>query len=192
MPTTGEARGRILNGFKRLITGPPKPFCRHPILSCYDINMQPTEHLDYRSLAEFRYQIRRFLHFSEMAARDAGIEPKQHQFLLAIKGLPSDQRPTVRSLAERMQLKHHSAVELIDRLERSGLVARQRATKDRREVLVALLPKGERLLRTLSLHHQNELQNSGPKLAQTLRRLISRPSVRAPQQQKTSTAGVVD
>src|SRR5512146_1976692 len=150
--------------------------------------MQIAEHLDYRALAEFRYQIRRFLHFSETAARTAGTEPKQHQLLLALKGLSPEVRPTVRNLAERMQLKHHSAVELIDRLERSGLVARSRAEKDRREVLVALLPKGERLLRTLSLHHQNELQNSGPKLAQTLRRLVSRPSARAPQQQKTSMA----
>ncbi len=146
--------------------------------------MQTVEHLDYRSLAEFRYQIRRFLHFSEMAARTAGLEPKQHQLLLTIKGLPPDLRPTVRTLAERMQLKHHSAVELIDRLERSGLVARHRAEEDRREVLIELLPKGERLLRTLSLHHQNELQNSGPRLAQTLQRLIARPAARAP---KTSS-----
>ena len=153
--------------------------------------MQPIEQLDYRSLAEFRYQIRRFLHFSELAARDAGLEPKQHQLLLTIKGLPSDLRPTVRNLAERMQLKHHSAVELIDRLERSDLVSRHRAEKDRREVLVALLPKGERLLRTLSLHHQNELQNSGPKLAQTLRRLISRPSAQAPQQQKAGAESAI-
>ncbi|MDT8068465.1 MAG: MarR family transcriptional regulator [Terriglobia bacterium] len=144
--------------------------------------MQTTEHLDYHALSEFRYQIRRFLHFSEMAARAAGIEPKQHQLLLAMKGLPADLRPTVRNLAERMQLKHHSAVELIDRLERSGLVARHRAERDRREVLVQLLPKGERLLRALSLHHQNELRNSGPKLAQTLRRLISRPAMKAPVQ----------
>ncbi len=144
--------------------------------------MHTAEHLDYQALSEFRYQIRRFLHFSEMAARTAGIEPKQHQFLLAIKGLPPDLRPTVRNLAERMQLKHHSAVELIDRLERSGLVARHRAEQDRREVLVQLLPKGERLLRALSLHHQNELRNSGPKLTQTLQRLISRPATKAPTQ----------
>ena len=144
--------------------------------------MQEAEHLDYRALAEFRYQIRSFLHFSETAARAAGLEPKQHQLLLAIKGLPPDVRPTVRTLAERMQLQHHSAVELIDRLERAGLAARHRGDEDRREVLVQLLPKGERLLRALSLHHQNELQNSGPKLAQTLQRLISRPAARAPRQ----------
>ncbi len=136
--------------------------------------------LDYRALAEFRYQIRRFLHFSETAARDAGLEPQQHQLLLAIKGLPPDARPTVRELAERMQLRHHSAVELIDRLEKVGLAGRHRSDDDRREVLVRLLPKGERLLRSLSLHHQNELRDSGPRLAQTLRRLMARPAVSVP------------
>lgn len=149
--------------------------------------MKTVEQLDYRSLAEFRHQIRRFLHFSEMAARAAGIEPKQHQLLLAIKGLPPDLRPTVRNLAERMQLKHHSAVELIDRLERAELVARHRANADRREVLIELLPKGERLLRNLSLHHQNELQNSGPKLAQTLQRLIGRPAARDTQRRTSES-----
>jgi len=148
--------------------------------------MRTAEHLDYRALAEFRYQIRRFLHFSETAARTAGTEPKQHQLLLALKGLSPEVRPTVRNLAERMQLRHHSAVELIDRMERSGLVARHRAEIDRREVLVQLLPKGERLLRALSLHHQNELRNSGPKLAQTLQRLIARPAARVPQPRTTA------
>jgi DNA-binding MarR family transcriptional regulator len=132
------------------------------------------DRIDFQALAEFRYQIRRFLHFSEEAARRAGIEPQQHQLLLAIKGLPTALRPTIRTLAERMQLQHHSAVELIDRLERTGLVARQRSEADRREVLVEMSPKGERLLRELSLYHQDELRNNGPMLAQTLRRLISR------------------
>ena len=132
------------------------------------------DRIDFQSLAEFRYQIRRFVHFSEEAARKTGIEPQQHQFLLAVKGLPTALRPTIRTLAERMQLQHHSAVELVDRLERAGLVIRQRNDADRREVLVELSPKGERLLRELSLHHQDELRNSGPALAQALRRLISR------------------
>ena len=78
------------------------------------------DRIDFQALAEFRYQIRRFLYFSEEAARRAGIEPQQHQLLLAIKGLPTALRPTIRTLAERMQLQHHSAVELIDRLERAG------------------------------------------------------------------------
>ncbi len=131
--------------------------------------------IDYQSLAEFRYQIRRFLHFSEEAARLAGVEPQHHQVLLTIKGLPSATRPTIRTIAERMQLQHHSTVELIDRLEKAGLVHRHRGEQDRREVLIELSPKGERLLRELSLHHQDELRNSGPALAQTLRRLMTRP-----------------
>ncbi len=118
------------------------------------------DRIDYQALAEFRYQIRRFLHFSEQAARAAGIEPQQHQLLLAIKGLPESLRPTIGTLADRMQLQHHSAVELIDRL--------------RREVLIELSAKGERLLRELSLYHQQELRDSGPALSQSLRRLTAR------------------
>lgn len=131
--------------------------------------------IDYQALAEFRYQIRRFLRFSEEAARSAGVEPQQHQLLLVLKGLPRAERPTIRTIAERLQIQHHSAVELIDRLENSGMVQRHRGEEDRREVLVQLSSKGERLLRELSLHHQGELRNSGPALAQALRRLIGRP-----------------
>ena len=136
--------------------------------------MIDSDQLDYRALAEFRYQIRRFLHFSEEAARAAGIEPQQHQLLLTIKGLPSEERPTVRKLSERMQLQHHSTVELVDRMERAGLVLRHRSEEDRREVLIAATSRGDRLLRRLTLHHQDELRNSGPVLAQSLQRLISR------------------
>jgi DNA-binding MarR family transcriptional regulator len=132
------------------------------------------DRIDYKALAEFRYQIRRFIHFSEQAARAAGIEPQQHQLLLAIKGLPASLRPTIRTLADRMQLQHHSAVELIDRLEKAGMVSRSRSDVDRREVFIELSAKGERLLRDLSLYHQDELRDTGPALAQTLRRLISR------------------
>jgi Transcriptional regulators len=132
------------------------------------------DRIDYQALAEFRYQIRRFIRFSEQAARSAGIEPQQHQLLLAIKGLPASLRPTIRTLADRMQLHHHSAVELIDRLEKAGMVNRSRSDVDRREVLIGLSQKGERLLRGLSLYHHDELRDSGPALAQTLRRLIAR------------------
>ena len=131
------------------------------------------DRIDYQALAEFRYQIRRFLHFSEQAARAAGIEPQQHQLLLAIKGLPESLRPTIGTLADRMQLQHHSAVELIDRLEKAGMVDRTRSEIDRREVLIELSAKGERLLRELSLYHQQELRDSGPALSQSLRRLTA-------------------
>src|SRR2546427_12571101 len=81
---------------------------------------------DYESLAELRYQIRRFLHFSEQASRTAGLEPRQHQLLLALKGLPKDTRPRIGELAERLQIQHHSAVELVDRLANGGYGRRQR------------------------------------------------------------------
>ncbi len=130
--------------------------------------------LDYTALAEFRYQIRRFLRFSEEAARAAGVEPQQHQLLLAMKGLPRGLQPTIGNLAERLQIQHHSAVELVNRLERAGLVERHRGEHDRREVLVQLSAKGERLLRDLSLYHQDELRNSGPALSVALRRLMAK------------------
>jgi DNA-binding MarR family transcriptional regulator len=123
---------------------------------------------DYQSLAELRYQIRRFLHFSEQAARDAGLEPRQHQLMLALKGLPRGVRPRVGELAERLQIEHHSAVELVNRLAAGGLV-RRRAGHDRREVLLALTPKGERVLRELSLHHKAELRMQGPALVAALK-----------------------
>jgi len=124
---------------------------------------------DYESLAEVRYQLRRFLHFSEQAARAAGLEPQQHQLLLAIKGLPEGTRPRVAELAERLQIKHHSTVELINRLASAGCVRRHRAGEDRREVLIALTPKGEKLLRELSNHHRAELRKRGPLLIDALR-----------------------
>jgi len=139
--------------------------------------VDPDGKFDYRALAEFRYQIRRFLRFSGDAARAARIEPRQHQVLLAIKGLPAGERPTVRVIAERMQLHHHSAVELVDRMERAGLVIRRHNEEDRREVLVSATAKGERLLHQLTAQHQDELRNRGPELAQALQRLISRGAV---------------
>jgi len=99
---------------------------------------------DYEALAELRYQIRRFLHFSEQASRAAGLEPRQHQLLLALKGLPKDTRPRIGELAERLQIQHHSTVELVNRLANGGYVRRERGGEDHREVLISLTPKGER------------------------------------------------
>lgn len=122
----------------------------------------------YRSLAEFRHQVRRFLRYSEEAARAHDIEPQQHQLLLAIKGLPRGKTPTIGELAERLQIRHHSTVELINRLERSGRVLREQGRDDRREVLIRLTPEGERILRALSVEHQIELTRIGPKLMRAL------------------------
>ncbi|MGH7829587.1 MAG: MarR family winged helix-turn-helix transcriptional regulator [Candidatus Binatia bacterium] len=129
---------------------------------------------DYQALAELRYRVRRFLRFSEQAARAAGLEPQQHQLLLALKGLPDQHKHTISALAERLQVEHHSTVELIDRLEERGLVRRARDKVDRRQVLVRITPKGEDILQDLSLHHLDELQSIGPDLMRVLTRLLSR------------------
>src|SRR5258708_7834016 len=126
---------------------------------------------DYQALAEFRFQIRKFLHFSERAVQAAGLERGQSQVMLAIKGMPAAVRPRVRELATRMQIQHHSAVELINRLEAGGYVRRERAQEDKREVLLALTPKGEHLLAELALHHHEELCTAAPGLVAALRRL---------------------
>ena len=124
---------------------------------------------DYQALAELRYQIRRFVQFSEQAARKAKLEPQQHQLLLAIKGLPGGRRSRIGELAERMQNKHHSTVELVNRLAERGLVRRQRSTEDGREVLVAVTSKGEQVLQQLSLDHSVELHRQGPVLVGALK-----------------------
>jgi DNA-binding MarR family transcriptional regulator len=123
---------------------------------------------DYQSLAEFRHQIRRYLRFSEKVVRNADLEPRQYQLLLALKGLPPTVRPRIAELAEQLQIQHHSAVELVDRLENSGLVRRERGTTDRREVLVMLTPAGEKVIRELVIHHRTELSSRGPTLLEAL------------------------
>jgi len=127
---------------------------------------------EYRALAEIRYQIRCFLHFSDQIARTAGIESQQHQVMLALKGLPKGKQATISYLAERLQLQHHSMVELIDRLVERDFVQRHRDEVDQRRVIVDLTPHGEEVLRELSLSHRNELQAAGPALVQALNALI--------------------
>ncbi len=138
--------------------------------------MNPTDEIpitEYQTLAEFRYQLRRFLRFSEQAARAAGLEPQQHQLLLAVKGLPEGSKATISVLAERLQIAHHSAVELIDRLAQRGYIQRCRDEADQRRVLVSLTPQGEEVLRNLSLAHRTELRSTGPALVQALTLLLS-------------------
>ena len=129
---------------------------------------------EYRKLEEFRFQIRRFLYFSETAARAAGIEPQQHQALLVLKGLPETAQPTIGRLAERLLLKHHSAVGLVDRLQTLGLVRRSPNPHDARQVLVHLTAQGQRMLHRLSVSHRAELEETGPKLAAALRAISRR------------------
>ena len=127
---------------------------------------------DYQALAEFRYQIRRFLHFSEQVVKQAGLERGQYQLMLAIKGMPAGVRPRIRELAGRLQIRHHSTVELVNRLEAGGFVHRTRAQDDRREVLLALTAKGEKVLGELALHHHDELRSAGPELVAALQRIM--------------------
>jgi DNA-binding MarR family transcriptional regulator len=128
---------------------------------------------DYRSLSDFRYEIRRFLSFSETAARRAGLEPQQHQALLAIKGLRPGRPATVGVLAERLQIAHHTAVELANRLETKRLVRRRRAESDRRSVVLSLTARGERLLRDVTVPHLAELRTAGRELLQALRLVMA-------------------
>lgn len=127
-------------------------------------------HDQYRTLAEFRYLMRRFLDFSQSAARDSGLTPTQHQALLAIKGFPGDDAPTVGELAERLCIRHHSAVELVDRLERAELLQRRHEPADRRRVQLELTPIAEAYLKELSAAHLEELH----RLSSTLRQILDR------------------
>jgi DNA-binding MarR family transcriptional regulator len=150
-----------------------------------EIDISPDE---YQALAEFRYQIRRFLHRSEEAAKTAGIEPRQYQFLLALKGLIQQESVTIRDLAERMQLRHHSVVGMINRLVERRLIERRRGEHDRRQVYIHLTPKGEALLRRLALYHRGELQASGPALVQALNALMGQAASRSPLREKSAVS----
>ncbi len=128
---------------------------------------------EYQSLAEFRYQIRRYLTNAEQDARDAGLEPQQYQLLLALRGLPPGRESSIRTLAERLQLRHHSAVELADRLEEHGLIRRQRSQVDRRQVLLSLTPRGERILGRLARQRIADLRTTAPALVRALSAVIA-------------------
>lgn len=131
--------------------------------------------LGFRQFAEFRHQIRQFLHFSEEVARSKGIEPQQHQLLLAIKGLPRNTRPTVTAISRQLCLRHHSTVELIDRLVERGALRRRHGDLDHREVLIELTAYGKLLLHRLSVLHWEELRVSGPALSESLRAVMEHP-----------------
>jgi DNA-binding MarR family transcriptional regulator len=137
--------------------------------------MAQTPRVDYETLADLRYHIRRFLRVREEAARAAGIEPQQYQVLLQIKGLAQRRPATIGALTERLQIRHHATVQLVDRLAQRGMVRRRRAEVDRRGVVVQLTARGEVTLRKLALHSLAELRTAGPALASILTRVIGRP-----------------
>ncbi|MGB8476591.1 MAG: helix-turn-helix domain-containing protein [Candidatus Acidiferrum sp.] len=129
---------------------------------------------EYRALAELRYLIRHFLREGDARARNAGLEPQQYLMLLAIRGLPEGSEATIQTLAERLALKHHSAVELIDRLEAHRYVRRTRSRDDRRRVFVSLLPRGERFLEQVARNRISELRSSGKTLVGAIEALLER------------------
>jgi DNA-binding MarR family transcriptional regulator len=130
--------------------------------------------VDYATLADLRYQIRRFLRMREVAARSAGVEPQQYLLLLQVKGLEGRQAATIGALAERLQLRHHSVVQLVNRLAARGMVERRRDGRDHREVVVALRPAGEIVLARLARYSVDEIVAEGPALVSSLRRLVNR------------------
>jgi len=133
---------------------------------------------DYRALAEFRYQIRRYLAFSDQAAEAAGLPSRQYQLLLALKGLPDRAEPTIRTLAERLGTRHHSTVELVDRLEQRGLVKRERSDVHRSFVFVRITEEGETMLRKLVASRKADLKVAGPILVKTLTTLTKQNAKR--------------
>ena len=133
---------------------------------------------EYEVLSEFRYTLRRFMRFSEAAAVELGLTPQQHQALLAIKGFPGREKVTVGELAERLQIEHHSAVGLADRLEAQNLVRRSTGSKDRRMVYLSLTAHGLSVIDKLTVLHREELLRLIPQLRLLITR-ISRLSARA-------------
>jgi DNA-binding MarR family transcriptional regulator len=141
---------------------------------------------DYQHLAEFRFQIRRFLHFSASVARRVGVEPQQHQLMLAVKGAPAGTVTSIQYLARRLFIQHNSAVELVNRSVKKGLVERRQDQVDLRRVAVRLTARGEKILRSLSEHHHAELLHAGTELLNSLKPLLrgrgklSQSAMRAP------------
>jgi len=122
-----------------------------------DLSAKPMTTRQYKALADFRYELRRFLRYSEDLTRRHGVTPLQYQLLLQVKGYPDREHATVGELAERLQAKHHGAVALVSRCEDAALVTRRVSDQDRRAVVVKLTQKGERLLERLARLHRNEL-----------------------------------
>lgn len=137
---------------------------------------KPLNQAEYLALAEFRYQIRKYLRFMEEKAREAGQNPQQYQLILALRGLPRGTGPSIGALAERMQLNHNSTVELVDRCEKRGLVRRARSGRDRRQVELLITSEGEAFLRKLASAGRKELRRIGPILAGQIQHLISQDS----------------
>jgi len=136
-------------------------------------HLPPVSDADYQQLAAFRHALREFLRFSEEAALAAGVAPHQHQAMLVIRGCPRDTSLTIGDLAMQLQIRHHSAVGLVNRMAAEGLVAKSADPKNYRQVFVRLTQRGQRILETLSPAHKAELARIGPALREILNHLES-------------------
>lgn len=137
---------------------------------------RPLQQAEYNALAEFRYQIRKFLRHMEDEVRTEGLNPQQYQVLLAIKGLPEDRTATVGVIAERMQVNHNSMVELLDRCEQRNLLRRSRSRSDRRQVVLEITPEGDEVLCKLARAARKELSSVGKILVRSIEELIQQKS----------------
>jgi DNA-binding MarR family transcriptional regulator len=126
---------------------------------------------DYALLAAFRFALRSFLHFSESAAEESGLTAQHYQAMLVVRGCPEDRRITINDLAQQLLIRHHSAVGLVDRLEKQGLVARETSPSDKRKVHLRLTAKGDRVLERLAGVHQEELRRIAPQLRQLVQQI---------------------
>ena len=133
----------------------------------------PIKPPDYQTLAEFRYQIAVFLHRRREAAEKAGLEAQQYEVLLAVKGLPKDKPPTIKQIAEQLQIQHHSAVELTSRMVKRGLIRRQKSSRDKRLVLLVVTKSGEKAAEQVARYGFRQLKVEAPGLLKTLDRLIT-------------------
>ncbi|PYN36796.1 MAG: MarR family transcriptional regulator [Candidatus Rokuibacteriota bacterium] len=149
------------------------------------VRRRPLPQVDYETLADLRYHIRRFLRVREEAARAAGVEPQHYVLLLQVKGFERRRPATIGALTERLQIRHHATVQLVDRLAQRGMVRRRRADLDRRGVVVELTSRGEAVLRKLALNSMAELRTGGPALASTLTRVVELNGAGQPRAKKS-------
>jgi DNA-binding MarR family transcriptional regulator len=137
------------------------------------VSIESSADLLLRNLAEFRFELRRLLHFSESAAVEEGLHPQQHQLLLQVAGAPEDAVVTIAYAAERLKLRHHSVVELVNRSEREGLLERKADAEDHRRALLRVTRKGKQALQRLSDEHARELNELAPRLVESLKEICA-------------------
>jgi DNA-binding MarR family transcriptional regulator len=165
----------------------------HGVIPSRPVTARPARRLasprvDYETLADLRYHIRRFLRVREEAARAAGVEPQQYVLLLQVKGFEGRRPATIGALTERLQIRHHATVQLVDRLAQRGMVRRRRVKLDRRGVVVELTARGEAVLRKLALNSLTELRTAGRALAATLTRAVELDGADRPRMLKSKEA----